>query len=248
MTSIRTDDQVRIKAAVTSIVLILAAGAGCMRATAPTSPAVAVAPSIAPAPPPVASTPPAMAPTAPSPETDVTPPTAPPAVDLVPPADAVPPVGDAPTSDPRAAPVPSRAAAPSPSAEQRATPRPSPPRVVTSPPAQSPKKPEAPVKVAPPASLDFASLGARLRATKAIGVLTKLSLKNQIDDLLHEFKLFHEGRGPALSTLRERYDLLLMKVLSLLQNDDTGLASDVSASREAIWAILVDPAKFARIN
>jgi hypothetical protein len=39
-----------------------------------------------------------------------------------------------------------------------------------------------------------------------------------------------------------------MKVLSLLQNDDPRLASDVSASRERIWAILVDPAKFAQVN
>jgi hypothetical protein len=39
-----------------------------------------------------------------------------------------------------------------------------------------------------------------------------------------------------------------MKVLSLLQNDDPRLASDVSASREKIWAILVDPAQFAKVN
>ena len=109
-------------------------------------------------------------------------------------------------------------------------------------------KPEAAAKAATSASLDFASLETRLRATKAIGVFTKLALKNQIDDLLHEFKLLHQGRGPALSTLRERYDLLLMKVLSLLQNDDAALAGDVSASREAIWTILADPAKFARLN
>lgn len=109
-------------------------------------------------------------------------------------------------------------------------------------------KPEPPVKGAPSPSLDFASLKTRLRATKAIGVFTKLALKNHIDDLLHEFELFHQGRGPALSTLRERYDLLLLKVLSLLQNDDALLASDVSASREAIWAILADPAKFSRLN
>jgi hypothetical protein len=109
-------------------------------------------------------------------------------------------------------------------------------------------KAEVAAKAPTPASLDFASLETRLRATKAIGVFTKLTLKNQIDDLLHEFKLFHQGRGHALSTLRERYDLLLMKVLSLLQNDDAALASDVSTSREAIWAILVDPAKFARLN
>lgn len=109
-------------------------------------------------------------------------------------------------------------------------------------------KPHVAAKAATSPSLDFASMETRLRATKAIGVFTKLALKNQIDDLLHEFKLFHQGRGHALSMLRERYELLLMKVLSLLQNDDAALASDVSASREAIWAILVDPAKFARLN
>ena len=81
-----------------------------------------------------------------------------------------------------------------------------------------------------------------------MGVFTKLSLKNQIDDLMQQFKLYHQGRGPAPSTLRERYDLLLMKVLSLLQNDDASLAKDVSASREAIWAVLVDPVKFAKLN
>ena len=79
-------------------------------------------------------------------------------------------------------------------------------------------------------TLDFASLEARLRGTKAIGVLTKLALKNQIDDLMGQFKQFHQGRGPAVGTLRERYDLLLLKVLSLLQNDDAALARDVSAS------------------
>ena len=109
-------------------------------------------------------------------------------------------------------------------------------------------KSEPPGRAATSASLGFVSLETRLRATKAIGIFTKLALKNQLDDLLHEFKLFHQGRGPALSTLRERYDLLLMKVLSLLQNDDAALASDISTSREAIWAILADPAKFARLN
>jgi hypothetical protein len=119
---------------------------------------------------------------------------------------------------------------------------------VPPPPARSPAKPEVPVKAAPAPTLDCASLESRLRATKAIGVLTKLSLKNQIDDLLQGFKQFHQGRGPAVRTLRERYDLLLMKVLSLLQNDDPRLASDVSASREKIWAILVDPAQFAKLS
>jgi hypothetical protein len=147
----------------------------------------------------------------------------------------------------RPAPVPPAVATPtSPQPAPPSIARPAPPRApVSSPPAPSAVKPEPPAK-AP--ALDFAALETRLRGTKAIGVLTKLALKNQIDDLLGQFKQFHQGRGPAVGALRERYDLLLLKVLSLLQNDDAALARDVSASREAIWAILVDPAKFAKLS
>lgn len=96
--------------------------------------------------------------------------------------------------------------------------------------------------------LDWTSLETRLRGTSAIGVFTKLTLKNQIGDLLDEFKTFHRGGAPALPTLRQKYDLLLLKVLSLLQDDDASLASAISTSRQSIWRILVDPAKFAKLG
>jgi hypothetical protein len=89
----------------------------------------------------------------------------------------------------------------------------------------------------------------RLRDTRAIGVFTKLSLKNQVDDLLAVFRVYHAGRSAVqLSELRQRYDLLLMKLLSLLQDGDPPLAMAVSSSREAIWAILIDPKQFARLE
>jgi len=95
-------------------------------------------------------------------------------------------------------------------------------------------------------TLDVKSLEDKLKETKAIGVFTKLSLKNQVDDLLDRFRAFHHGqRPPTLAELRQPYDLLLMKVLSLLQDDDAPLAHEISASREALWGILSDPAKFA---
>ena len=101
----------------------------------------------------------------------------------------------------------------------------------------------------PADALDLASLGQRLRETKAIGVFTKLTLKNQVDDLISRFRLYHAGRGDVkLDQLRQSYDLLLLKVLSLLQDKDTALASAISASREIIWNILVDPKKFAAIG
>lgn len=99
---------------------------------------------------------------------------------------------------------------------------------------------------APP--LDLSSLEQRLRDTRAIGVFTKLSLKNQVDDLLGEFRSFHRGeRTVTLAELRQKYDLLLLKVLSLLQDGDPTLASAISSSREAIWEILIDPQKFQKV-
>jgi hypothetical protein len=104
------------------------------------------------------------------------------------------------------------------------------------------------VKGPPAPALDFGSLETRLRTTTAIGVFTKLSLKNQVSDLFDQFKTFHHGGVPALARLRQEYDLLLLKVLSLLQDKDASLASAISASRESIWGILADPVQFAKLD
>jgi hypothetical protein len=108
------------------------------------------------------------------------------------------------------------------------------------PPAPAAAKPEAP----PP--LDLKGLETRLKETKAIGVFTKLTLKNQVDDLLEQFRAFYQGRlRTSLTELRRSYDLLVLKVLALLQDADPPLASAIAASRESIWGILSNPAKFA---
>ncbi|MEQ1800956.1 MAG: hypothetical protein ABL989_03475 [Gammaproteobacteria bacterium] len=104
-------------------------------------------------------------------------------------------------------------------------------------------KPAAAKPAAPP--LDLAALELRLRETKAIGVMTKLSLKNQVDDLLDKFRAYYKRQAKTtLAELRRPYDMLLLKVLSLLQDSDPPLARDIVASREAIWGILADPEKF----
>jgi hypothetical protein len=101
----------------------------------------------------------------------------------------------------------------------------------------------------PTAPLDLKSLELRLRQTKAIGVMTKLSLKNQVDDLLNRFRAYHKRQGAAtLPELRRSYDMLLLKVLSLLQDSDPPLARDIVQSRAAIWGILADPRKFTESN
>ena len=105
----------------------------------------------------------------------------------------------------------------------------------------------APVKQAPP-PLDLKSLETRLKETEAIGVFTKLALKNQVDDLLDTFRAFYQGRlKTTLAELRRPYDLVLLKVLALLQDTDPPLAAAIVASREAIWGVLADPDKFATL-
>ena len=108
-------------------------------------------------------------------------------------------------------------------------------------PAPAPSKPAV-------ATLDLKDLEQRLRDTRAIGMFTKLSLKNQVDDLLGEFRVLYQGpsKHPPAG-LRQRYDQLLLKVLSLLQDGDPPLAAAIASSREAIWSILADPEKFAQI-
>ena len=48
------------------------------------------------------------------------------------------------------------------------------------------------------ASLDLSALEQRLRDTRAIGLFTKLSLKNQVDDLLAQFRVMRT-RGIQMS-------------------------------------------------
>ncbi len=100
-----------------------------------------------------------------------------------------------------------------------------------------------------PLTLDLEALKARLKATKAIGAFTKLSLKNKVDDLLDRFRKFYDGRATVtLAELRQSYNLLMMKVLSLLQDDDQPLATAIVASREAIWGLLANPKTFAALQ
>jgi hypothetical protein len=129
------------------------------------------------------------------------------------------------------------------------------PVVVTAPPvpaaaapAQTVAAPSAPAAAPAPASLDLAGLKQRLRDSSAIGVFTKLALKNQVDDLMDKFRGFYDGQLKIqLTQLRQAYDLLVLKVLALLQDSDPALAKDIVASREAIWGLLSDPVKFATL-
>jgi hypothetical protein len=129
-----------------------------------------------------------------------------------------------------------------------ATPTPTPPTGM--PVAEGERKESPPAaEQAAAAPLDLKMLEQQLRNTKAIGFFTKISLKNKVDDLLDDFGDYYGGRRKiTLTNLRRSYELLIMKVLSLLQDEDPTLARAIVASREAIWAMLADPGKFATLR
>jgi hypothetical protein len=172
-----------------------------------------------------------------------------------------PPPVSAPTPAPATAPTPAPATVPTPAPKAARVPPPasaapteSPAKTKSQPPSAAVKSASAaatepqPVATPAPATLDLTSLERRLRDTRAIGVFTKLSLKNQVDDLLGDFRAFYKAAHVRPSPeLRQRYDLLLLKVLSLLQDGDPPLAAAISSSKEAIWSILADPDKLAKI-
>lgn len=96
--------------------------------------------------------------------------------------------------------------------------------------------------------LNMASLEKKIRATSAIGFFTKLEIKGQVDDLIEQFRGFHDKEGSLnLGELRQSFNLLLLKVLTLLQDSDPGLSREIGSSRLDLWQILSNPAKFAEI-
>ena len=235
------------------IVLCSLAAAGCGDRTAPTEVPAAAAVTPEPVSAPAVATPPPEATVA---EAPATAPAATPAPD-----------SSEPTSAPAAPPAAEVATIPQ-ANPAAATTKPTPPAAKSAAPASdavaaTPTSPaERPAVVAAPNSLpapvasqrpvdtlDFSSLGSRLRSTKAIGVLTKLSVKNQADDLLAQFREYHQQHGEAtLPDLRHSYDMLVLKMLSLVQDRDPPLAMDIDRSRTAIWEILSDQRKFIDAN
>ena len=56
-----------------------------------------------------------------------------------------------------------------------------------------------------------------------------------MDDLLDRLREFHQGKRKTTPVdLRRSYDLLIMKVLSLVQDGDKKLASDILSYEEAL--------------
>ena len=176
----------------------------------------------------------------------LSPPISPTATDVAPSVDATPVIGSAVETKSSPSPTPTKAVTPA--AKPAAAPAKAaiaPTTTAATQPAKAAPTPAAKSAVPP---LDMKSLETRLKQTDSIGFMTKIALKNQVNDLLEQFRAFHRGRlSMTLAELRRPFEMLLQKVLALLQDGDPPLAIEIVASREAIWGILADPAKFATI-
>ena len=93
---------------------------------------------------------------------------------------------------------------------------------------------------------DLDALVDRIAHSKALGFLTKLSLKKDIDGFLKEVRKYHGGDGNStLEQLHERYDAMVHKLVVLLQEKDQELVKSIDDSRDKLWAMLADAKKFA---
>ncbi len=93
---------------------------------------------------------------------------------------------------------------------------------------------------------DLDALVSRVSQSKALGFFTKLSLKQDVDRLLKNVRKYHDGSGDgSLERLRERYDVVLHKLVILLQDKDKELVKSIDDGRDKLWAILSDDNKFA---
>jgi len=135
--------------------------------------------------------------------------------------------------------------APAPPAEAPA-PSPAPP-AAPAPPAPAPPAP-APAPPPAEASLSLEELGQRIKQTPAIGTFSKLSLKNDLDDLVDGLRGYHERKQGNLEDLHQRYEALVLKLMTLLEGDEPELALALGRSRERIWNRLVDPVEFAKLS
>ena len=155
-----------------------------------------------------------------------------------------PPVSAPPSSSvaSQAIPAPAAATKASRPTEAKTAPPPAKPAAAAKASAETKAPPVAAVAQPP---IDLKSLEQKLKDSSAIGVMTKLSLKNQVDDLIAQFRAYHDGhQPPTLSQLRQPFELLLMKVLALVQDKDPALAKALHDSRDSIWSVLADRNKF----
>lgn len=93
----------------------------------------------------------------------------------------------------------------------------------------------------PAPQLDMDALIERLKQTTAIGVLTKLVLRSNVNALIDEVKRYKRAKGTPtqLERIKAHFNGLLLKVLALL-DEDPKLAADIQCARDSLWHHLME--------
>jgi hypothetical protein len=94
---------------------------------------------------------------------------------------------------------------------------------------------------AEPPELGLEQLVERLKKTKAIGFLTKLAIRSDVLDFRKSVESYRKRGtfGENAEMLRSHFNGLILKILALLERDQT-LSRDVHLARESIWKSLVE--------
>jgi hypothetical protein len=97
--------------------------------------------------------------------------------------------------------------------------------------------------------LDLQMLSGALRDTKAVGTMTKIRLKSDINMVLTRLENWHAGKTKfTLDELEEQYNLLLMKIATLINDRDQVLHQQICNSWVGLWLDLKDPDSFRKIR
>ena len=97
--------------------------------------------------------------------------------------------------------------------------------------------------------VDLRMLTAALRDTKAVGTMTKIRLRNDINRVLGRLERWHGNKGRfTLDQLQEQYHLLLMKIATLIHDDDLVLHQQLCNAWAGIWLDLKDPDRFRQVR
>ena len=81
----------------------------------------------------------------------------------------------------------------------------------------------------------------RLKETDALGVFTKLALKGDVEEIIemaHEYKSL--TALPELQSVREQFDGLVLKTITLLNDKDPDLAADMYQARDLVWQSILE--------
>jgi len=97
--------------------------------------------------------------------------------------------------------------------------------------------------------VDLRMLTGGLRETKAIGRMTKIRLGNDINKMLRRLERLHNNNSKfTLDQLEEQYHLLLMKIATLIHDDDLVLHQQLCNAWARIWFDLKDPDSFRQMR